>query len=336
MADAAPPLLVVLTGPTGSGKSELALRAGRAARTDAAAGDHQRRFGAGLSRHGHRYGQTLGRAPRARVPHHLIDIRDPTESYSAGEFVRDARAAIAQIRSRAGACRCWWAAPCCTCGRCIGGWRRCRRPQSRCASSSMRRRGATVGRRCTRELERVDPVAAARIARSDAQRIQRALEVYRLTGVPISQWQRTTPGAREQFRWLRYALLPPMPTRAQLCASGWRRASRACCESGLVEEVRRLHARGDLTAQHASMRAVGYRQLWQVLRRGHEPRRGAAPGADRHRAAGQAPAHLAAARAGPDRAAGDIAVGLAEASGAQHSRGRRRMTAAGRGARIVS
>jgi tRNA dimethylallyltransferase len=112
------------------------------------------------------------------------------------------------------------------------------------------------------ELERVDPAAAARIARTDAQRIQRALEVHRLTGVPISQWQRRTQGARDQFCWLRYALLPS-------ARSDWRRhlAARfhAMLQAGLLEEVRALYARGDLTERHPAVRAVGYRQLWRYF-----------------------------------------------------------------------
>jgi tRNA dimethylallyltransferase len=109
------------------------------------------------------------------------------------------------------------------------------------------------------QLARVDAAAAARIARNDAQRIQRALEVYRLTGVPISQWQQRTQGAREEFRWLRYALVPT--------SGDWRGhlAARldAMLRAGLVDEVRALYARGDLSEQHSSVRAVGYRQLWR-------------------------------------------------------------------------
>ena len=110
------------------------------------------------------------------------------------------------------------------------------------------------------QLARVDAPAAARIACNDAQRIQRALEVHRLTGVPISQWQQGSRGAREQFRWLRYALLPSAPAdlRPRLAAR-----FQAMLDAGLVDEVRALHARGDLGEQHAAVRAVGYRQLWR-------------------------------------------------------------------------
>jgi tRNA dimethylallyltransferase len=266
MADAAPPLLVVLTGPTGSGKSELALRL--AARLEPTlpleiisvdSAQVYRSMDIGTAK--------PSAEGRRSVPHHLVDIRDPTESYSAGEFVRDAHAAIAQIRSR---------------GRLpllVGGTmlylRALHRGLAALPPASIAIRGE-LDAQARREgwpalharLERVDPVAAARIARSDAQRIQRALEVHQLTGVPISEWQHTTRGACEQFRWLRYTLLPAdADARAALRE---RLAARFAhmLESGLIEEVRRLHARGDLTAQHASMRAVGYRQLWQVFAAG--------------------------------------------------------------------
>ncbi|HEX4024661.1 MAG TPA: tRNA (adenosine(37)-N6)-dimethylallyltransferase MiaA [Steroidobacteraceae bacterium] len=266
MAAAALPLLVVLTGPTGSGKSELALQL--AARLEPMLPLEIISADSALVYHGMDIG-TAKPSPerRARVPHHLIDIRDPAESYSAGEFVRDARAAIADIHAR---------------GRqplLVGGTMLYLRalyhglaplpPASSVVRQELEAQAQRHGWPALHgELARVDPAAAARIAPGDAQRIQRALEVHRLTGVPISRWQQDTRGAREQFRWLRYALLPAdEPARAGLRA---RLAARFAhmLEAGLVEEVRRLHARGDLTAQHASMRAVGYRQLWRMFAEG--------------------------------------------------------------------
>jgi tRNA dimethylallyltransferase len=122
------------------------------------------------------------------------------------------------------------------------------------------------------ELARIDPRAAARIAPADAQRIQRALEVWRVTGVPISEWQQRTQGARERYRWLRFALLPedgPVG-RAALRARLSQRLS-AMLQAGLLQEVERLYARGDLTEQHAAVRAVGYRQLWRVFSASEAP-----------------------------------------------------------------
>jgi tRNA dimethylallyltransferase len=260
------PLLVVVTGPTGSGKSELALQL--AERLEGSWPAEIVSVDSALVYRGMDIGTAKpSAAVRARWPHHLIDIRDPAESYSAGEFVRDALAAIGAIYAR---------------GRLpllVGGTMLYQRalyaglaPLPPAAAALRRELNAAAERQgwpaLHAELERVDPDAAARIAPHDAQRLQRALEVYRLTGVPISHWQRATCGRRAQFRWLRYALIPD--SRQQLRERLALRLRRMMAR-GLVAEVRRLYERGDLTAQHPSMRAVGYRQLWQIFAAGITP-----------------------------------------------------------------
>ncbi|HEY5366672.1 MAG TPA: tRNA (adenosine(37)-N6)-dimethylallyltransferase MiaA [Casimicrobiaceae bacterium] len=258
MGTAAP--LVLLMGPTAAGKSTLALALAERIDGEIISVDSAQVY----------RGMDIGTAKpvpelRRRVPHHLIDIRDPADSYSAGEFVRDALAAIAQIRARDRQPLL------------VGGTALYLRALYRGlallppACGSIRREldahAQTHGWSVLHaELESIDPAAAARIAAHDTQRIQRALEVYRLTGVPLSQWQGTTQGAREQFRWLRYALVPEqgVDARAELRARLEARFGRML-DAGLVEEVARLYARGDLTTQHASIRAVGYRQLWQMF-----------------------------------------------------------------------
>jgi tRNA dimethylallyltransferase len=275
------PLLVVVTGPTGSGKSELALQLAQ---------QLERSWPAELisvdSALVYR-GMDIGTAKpsaalRARWPHHLIDIRDPAQSYSAGEFVRDALGAIAAIHSRGHLPLL------------VGGTMLYQRalyaglatlPP---ASATLRRElDAQATQRgwaaLHAELAQVDPTAAARIAPNDAQRIQRALEVYRLTGVPLSHWQRQTQGRRAAFRWLRYALLPDSRERLR---GRLAQRLRRMMQAGFVEEVGRLYTRGDLSAQHPSMRAVGYRQLWQIFAAGVAP-------ADAEREALQATAQLA-------------------------------------------
>jgi tRNA dimethylallyltransferase len=263
MPAAAPPLLVVLTGPTGTGKSELALQlAERLAPTlpleiiSADSAQVYRGMDIGTAK--------LAPGQRRGVPHHLLDIREPVDSYSAGEFVRDALAAAADIHARGHVPLL------------VGGTMLYLRalyqglaalpPASAALRAELTAQAQQQGWPALHaRLAQLDPVAAARIAPHDAQRIQRALEVHQLTGAPISQWQRCTRGARDQFRWLRYALLPA-DARART-ALRERLAARFAqmMRAGLLEEVGRLHARGDLTAQHASMRAVGYRQLWQVF-----------------------------------------------------------------------
>ena len=256
-AGAAPSPLLLLTGPTGSGKSELALQL-------AAALQPQRpveiiSVDSVLIYRGMDIGSAKpGAAARAQVPHHLIDILDPAQSYSAGEFVRDARAAIAAIRQRG-----HWPLL-------VGGTMLYLRalyqglaalpPANAALRAALDAQAASVGWPALHaELARVDPQAAARIARNDAQRIQRALEVQRLTGLPISHWQQRTDGAQDEFRWLRYALIPAAGDdwRGRLAAR-----FEAMLQHGLLAEVRALHARGDLSEQHPSIRAVGYRQLW--------------------------------------------------------------------------
>jgi tRNA dimethylallyltransferase len=258
---AALPLLVVVTGPTGSGKSalaeELALQLQPDAAVEIVSVDSAQVY----------RGMDIGTAKptlqlRSRLPHHLIDIRDPAQRYSAGEFVRDARTAIAGIVQRGHLPVL------------VGGTMLYLRalydglaelpPASPAVRQELDARAAVIGWPAMHEeLSGIDAQAASRIARTDAQRIQRALEVHRLTGVPMSQWQRPAAGARDEFRWLRYALLPASRTdlRQQLALR-----FEAMLQAGLIDEVRTLTQRGDLTERHPSMRAVGYRQLWRFCR----------------------------------------------------------------------
>ena len=175
------------------------------------------------------------RAVRARHPHHLIDIRDPAESYSAGEFVRDARAAIAAAHAAGrlpllvGGTMLYLRALLHGIAPLAAGIPR--GPRARWK----RARPARAGRCCMRSLRDVDPHTAARVHVRDPQRIQRALEVYQLTGRPISEWQRATRGAQQDYRWLRIALIPA-DRRAHRAHLATRFA--AMVGSGLLEEVR--------------------------------------------------------------------------------------------------
>ncbi len=250
---------VALTGPTGAGKSEWAARLAEELLAEGVPVEIVSVDSALVYR-----GMDIGTAKpdaalRARVPHHLIDILDPAESYSAGRFVADCTRLIGEIRGRGRAPLL------------VGGTMLYLRallegiadlPRG---SDELRRsideRAAREGwPRLHAELASLDPEAAARIHPNDPQRIQRALEVCYLSGRPLSQLQR----ARSPLpaRLARFALAPA--DRAALHRRIARRLSRMM-EQGFLAEVRRLRERGDLTARHPALRAVGYRQLWAHL-----------------------------------------------------------------------
>ena len=201
-------------------------------------------------------------AERATVPHHLIDILDPLQAYSAARFVADAQRLAAEIRAR---------------GRLpllVGGsmlyFKALRQglhamPGADAAvRADIDRRAAAQGWPALHaELARVDPQTAARLAPADAQRIQRALEVWQLSGRPLSTWHRDgASGAPPPCIWPMVALEPT--SRAWLHERIAKRFD-GMLAAGLVDEVRALRRRGDLHATLPSMRCVGYRQLWQAL-----------------------------------------------------------------------
>jgi tRNA dimethylallyltransferase len=252
----AAPALWVLCGPTGTGKTDWAIEAARRLPLEIVSVDSAMVY----------RGLDIGTAKpsvavRAGVAHHLIDICEPTESYSAGRFVSDAAARIIEIRQR---------------GRIplfVGGtflYLRAllsgiaRLPQ---ASLGLRReldeRAAREGWPALHgELSHLDPEAAARIHPNDSQRIQRALEVCLTAGAPLSQLQREQASAPPPYRLRRWALVPA--ERAQLHAHLEMRFNTMMAH-GFLSEVRSLYQRGDLSSEHAAMRAVGYRQLWAHL-----------------------------------------------------------------------
>lgn len=247
--------LAVITGPTGTGKSDVAMRLARELPIEIVSVDSAQVY----------RGLDIGAAKptpgqRAEVPHHLIDIVDPAANYSAGQFVRDAADVIADIESR---------------GRIpllVGGTMLYLRALMGGIASlpegddSIRTQiDADAGRlgwpAMHERLAAVDPAAAARIHPNDAQRIQRALEVFAVSGRPISELQRTTRSELgRDFRV--FALIPP--DRAVLHAALAQRFETMMAQ-GFLDEVRLLYARGDLTDAHPSIRAVGYRQLWAHL-----------------------------------------------------------------------
>jgi len=201
-----------------------------------------------------------GAAERAQVPHHLIDIVEPDESYSTGRWRADALAAINEILARqktpliVGGTMLYYRALVEGLDPLPGA-----NPELRAAiNAEAAERGWPS---LHAELGKVDPAAAKRIAPGDVQRIQRALEVWRLTGQPLTALQ-TGERPALPFELRAFALLPE--DREALSR---RIAERfdAMLAAGLVDEVRGLRERYGLTGATPSMRAVGYRQVWQCL-----------------------------------------------------------------------
>ena len=203
-------------------------------------------------------------AEMALVPHHLIDIHDPLQPYSAAVFVRDAERLVEKIHQR---------------GRLallVGGTMMYFRallqgidampPADQAVRAALEQEAVTAGWPAMHaELARVDPATARRLAPGDSQRIQRALEVYRISGRTISSLQ--VSGKREvsQRPLAQIPLLSLEPTdRAWLHARIAQRFD-AMLAAGLLDEVRTLRARGDLHPDLPSMRCVGYRQAWEAL-----------------------------------------------------------------------
>jgi len=245
---------VLLMGPTCSGKSALALEFARRFPVEIVSVDSAQVY----------RGMDIGTAKasrevRAAVPHHLIDLCDPAEPYSAGRFRRDALRLIAEVRSR---------------GRVpllVGGTMLYFRALARGIAplpeadpelrARIEARARTVGWPALYgELAARDPEAAARIRPADGQRIQRALEVLELTGQRMSQLQ-----ARTEPCPVPLAAFALQPFQRDELYSLIDKRFLAMMAEGLLDEVVALHGRGDLHADLPSLRSVGYRQIWSHL-----------------------------------------------------------------------
>lgn len=255
------PPIVCLLGPTASGKTAAALALAARKPVEIISLDSAlvyRQMDIGTAK--------PTPAELASVPHHLIDIIDPLDSYSAAQFVADAERLIDEIRSRGHTPLI------------VGGtmlyYKALTQGLNDLPQADATVRAALDALAAERGwpalhamLAEVDPVTAARLAPNDAQRIQRALEIYRLSGQPMSALlarqadARTFTGAADP----RYRVIALEPSdRAVLHA---RIADRfdAMLAGGLIDEVQRLRARGDLHLGLPSMRCVGYRQVWEYL-----------------------------------------------------------------------
>ena len=261
MAPASPSPIVCLLGPTASGKTAAALALAARAPIEIISMDSAlvyREMDIGTAK--------PSAAELAAVPHHLIDIIDPADSYSAAQFVADTNALIEAIRAR---------------GReplIVGGTMLYYKaltqglndlpqadPEVRAELDHLAAERGWPALHAM--LAEVDPVTAARLAPNDAQRIQRALEIHRLTGRPMSALLARQADARtfdgEAGGRFRAIALEPSD-RAVLHARIEARFD-AMLAGGLLDEVERLRARGDLHPGLPSIRCVGYRQAWEYL-----------------------------------------------------------------------
>ena len=260
------PPAIFLMGPTAAGKTDLALELARVLPCDLISVDSALIY----------RGMDIGTAKPERAildefPHALIDIRDPAESYSAAEFRADALAAMAESAAR---------------GRIpllVGGtmlyYKALLEGLADMPSADPAIRAELEARALTegwealhRELAAVDPQSAARIHPNDPQRLTRALEVYRVSGLSMTEHRRRqaagnpdagTSGAGQ----LPYtvAQLAIAPAQRQILHERIAQRFRAMLEQGFVREVEALRSRSDLHAGLPSIRAVGYRQVWGYL-----------------------------------------------------------------------
>lgn len=239
-------------GPTASGKTDLAIDLAGALGCELVSVDSALVY----------RGLDIGSA-KPEYPHHLVDIREPDEPYSAADFAADAQCAVDAILARGKTPLL------------VGGtmlyFRAFLEGLAAMPAADPALRRAIEAEAAERgwpalheELARVDPAAAARIHPNHSQRLARALEVFRASGVPISEWQRrqqgVAPGSRFSLRQLAIC-----PRDRGVLHQRIERRFHAMMAQGFLEEVRALHARPGLHADLPAIRAVGYRQLWHYL-----------------------------------------------------------------------
>jgi tRNA dimethylallyltransferase len=256
-AEPTEPAWIGLAGPTASGKSAIALALARRRRIEIVSVDSAQVY----------RGLDIGSAKpnaaeRAAVPHHLIDIREPDQPYSAALFAADAARLVGEIRARG-------ALPLLVGGTMLY-FKALMEGLDAIPAATPALREAIAADAAVRgwpalhaELARVDAATAARLAPGDAQRIGRALEVWRASGRPLSSFH---AGARNPV--LPHALIALEPTDRVWLHARIAQRFDAMLEAGLLDEVRRLHARAGLAPDLPALRAVGYRQALDALRDG--------------------------------------------------------------------
>lgn len=248
---------IALAGPTASGKTTAALAIAREHGAEIISVDSAlvyRDMDIGTAK--------PSREERAQVPHHLIDIRDPVQPYSAAEFAADAKRLVGEINARGKPALL------------VGGTMLYFKalfeglddmpPADPAVRAQLEAQAAERGWPAMHaELARVDPVSAARLAPADSQRIQRALEVFRVTGKPLSSFH--SRSGREPSPWAGMPLFALEPADRSWLHGRIALRFDAMLAAGFLDEVKALRQRGDLNATLPSMRCVGYRQAWELL-----------------------------------------------------------------------
>ncbi|MFW5723051.1 MAG: tRNA (adenosine(37)-N6)-dimethylallyltransferase MiaA [Halochromatium sp.] len=255
MSIARPPALFV-TGPTASGKTDLALALAEHLPCELISVDSALVY----------RGLDIGTAKPspsvlARVPHRLVDICDPSEAYSAARFREDALAAMAEITAAGrvpllvGGTMLYWRAL-------VGGLSPlpAAHPEIRAALAERHAREGAAAMHAW--LAEVDPASAAKVHPNDPQRVQRALEVFLISGRPMSELWHRDGGSALPYRVL---ILVRSPGERAILHRRIAARLQGMWAAGFEEEGRRLYARGDLHAELPALRSVGYRQLWAYL-----------------------------------------------------------------------
>ena len=248
VADKVSEPLICLMGPTAAGKTDTAIALAEAFNAELISVDSALVY----------RGLAIG-AAQVSYPHHLVDIRDPADVYTAADFVADAIEAAKAARSRGkrtilvGGTMMYFKAL-------IEGL--AEMPASDPTLRAEIEADAAVRGwpALHRELELIDPAVAAQLHPNHSQRIARALEVFRISGVPMSQWRAASRQSKQEAVCVAF-----MPAERQTLHDRIESRFDTMLAQGFVDEVGALHRRGDLHVDLPAIRAVGYRQIWSHL-----------------------------------------------------------------------
>jgi len=255
--DSQKPKVIFLMGPTATGKTDLAIALRRHLPVELINVDSAQVY----------TGMDIGTAKPdqqtlSHAPHRLISFRDPAQVYSAADFAADARREMEDIVSQdkipllVGGTMLYFKVL-------LEGLSDLPEADQEVRDAIQRQADRGGWPSVHRELQRVDPISAQRLHPNHSQRIQRALEVYRLTGRPLSELQASTGDSIERHYDIRQFAL--MPNNRQLLHERIERRFHSMMDQGFEAEVTKLYKRGDLHRDLPAIRSVGYRQLWDYF-----------------------------------------------------------------------